>query len=173
MFELRLRESRSKNGVLTLSVPPAARAAFAGIAAAIGASAFVSGEALDLPGAALLAVSAAAALYEERWSFDPGKRLAVFRFGLLFLARRRTLPFDSVEAAATELFEKGSRPGTGAGEERKGFFRPKRYARLVLRLKDAERLVVETVPAAELGRLEGMAGRIARLTGAELQSGSW
>ncbi len=160
MIEIGLRISRKKNGAIDFSIPAAVRAIFALIAAAIAATGF--GGSIGIPGAVLLALSIAASAYEERWIFDPAKKAVVFRLGLLFAARVRAIPFSDVESVETETFEKGAAgKSADSGERKPG--RRKRYARLVLHLKDAETLVVETAAASNLERLEAAAEGIARM----------
>ena len=176
MFDLRLRFNRTGDGMLIFALPPRTRLGFAAVAAATAASAVVAVDASSaaelaraLPralgpvGNAVLLLAVAAALYEERWTFDPRTRSVSFRFGLVFAARSRSVPFDQVESVAVETFVKGTQPGTGDAdgieaeaepEGLKRLFRKKKYASLVLYLKDAERLVVETVPSGDRALLE-------------------
>lgn len=177
MFDVRLSFYRTRDGKLLFAIPMGTRLLFAGIALAAAASAAASVEASSvyefaraLPAAlggagfAVVLSAAAAACYEERWTFDPASRSVRFRFGLLFLARTRSVPFDSIESAEVETFVKGANPGGDAEPSgNKKLFRKKEYASLTLYLKDADRLIVETVPARGRLPLEEAAEEISRL----------
>ncbi len=186
MFDLKLKPARRAAGALTFSVPASTRLVFGGIALAVAGSAVVSAgsagadaanlsglaAALGGPGLAVLAVAALAALYEERWTFDPAARAATFRFGLVFLAKRRTIDFAALETVEVETFVKGIRPGAETESETEDvpesrglrrLFRKKRYASLAIYTTDAERLVVDTVPAAGGPLLEEAAEEIRRM----------
>ena len=178
MFDLSLRARTTRAGALVFSVPRLARLAFAVIALTVAGSAAVTGT-LGGVGAAVLLFAAAAACYEERWTFDPVSRTVRFRFGLIFLARTRSLPFEGLESVAVETFVKGKnpaaadRPADPSEEEApvglaafgSRIFRQKRYASLAIYAKDAGRLVVETLSAARADRLEAAAEEISRLSG--------
>ena len=48
-----------------------------------------------------------AAVYEERWTFDPERSLVSWRLGLVFLARRRTVAASELDVFALRAFRRG------------------------------------------------------------------
>jgi hypothetical protein len=189
MFELRLKARYTRAGTLSLGIPTIFRAIFAFIAAVVSGSLGVSAVAVSAKAGSLGAlgpavgiISLLAALYEERWTFDPASKTVRFRFGLLFAARTLTVPFDAIEGVGVELFVKGSpRMGSAAGDapeegEPSGLaaigarlFRKKRYARLAVYRTDAQALIIESLPAARAAMLEELGREIARVVGAPIR----
>lgn len=189
MFDMKLQARRSRSGAFVLEVPLSFRAAFAAVAAVVAGSALVSSPEATLGGfgSTVLIVSILAALYEERWTFDPAGKTVRFRFGLLFAARSLTVPFDELEGVGVELFVKGQHAETGGREdvEREEaeptglaaigarLFRKKRYARLAIYRKDAPPLIVESAPAAgnaaRAAALEDLGREIARVVGVPIR----
>ena len=86
------------------SIPPAARLLATAGALAVMAAGFLIPEAGGAPPRGLwwttAAVLALAALSEDRWSFDGAAREVRRRFGLVFAARRWSLPLDEAESFA-------------------------------------------------------------------------
>lgn len=182
-----------KGGALEASVPRLSRTALGVVCATLAAVGFAEadgGFSLGPAGIAAFAVAALALLYEERWTFDPASASIRFRFGLLFAAKTVSVPFADAEAVAVETFLKGrasdaAAPGggtpEGGGSEGSGgsspfaslgrstflarLFAPKRYYRLVVRLKDGERMVVDTVGERKAAILREAAERIAAMAG--------
>lgn len=85
----------------------------------------------SLAGAAILVVTALGAVFEERWVFNLQTETAHFRFGLVFLAHRRSIPFASIQGVDIEDFERG--------------FRKQVWSRIVLRLSDRQDEIIATV----------------------------
>lgn len=188
MFELKLRFRTDKAGRLVAAVPLGVRAVFGLIALVLVAGASISSEATRLPdllralgpaGIVAVLIALLAVLYEERWTFDPGTRVVTYRFGLLFLASTRVIPFGAVGWVGYERFVKGVRPGAAepAEEERPGIrlggglFRRKVYRTIALYLVDGPRLVVETENEKKAAALEAAARQIAETVGVPLKEG--
>ena len=55
----------------------------------------------------LVCVTGLSALYEERWIFDKNRDIFQSRFGLLFLARKKTVPLTELARVETDSFYKG------------------------------------------------------------------
>ncbi len=114
-------------------VSPLMRAANGLIFAVIlGAEITASGDAgPSLAGIAILLVTALGAIFEERWVFDLKTENAHFRFGVVFLAHRRSIPFSSIRGVDIEDFERG--------------FRKQPWTRIVLRLSDRQDEIIASV----------------------------
>ncbi|MDP3177339.1 MAG: hypothetical protein Q8M76_05505, partial [Spirochaetaceae bacterium] len=86
------------------SIPPAARLLAAACALAVVAAGFLIPKTSGSPPRGLwwtpAVVLALAALSEDRWSFDITAREVRRRFGLVFAARRWSLPLDDAESFA-------------------------------------------------------------------------
>ncbi len=150
-MNLRLSFKETKDGGFQVALPWSARAAFALIALVLAAAAWLpieGGETGPLAPVAIL-VMALAACYEERWRAYPAKRVLNFRFGLIFLAKTLSIPYEKLAAITLENFTKGGRSDTARNSSSlspRRFLSPKRYLRLGLLLHDGNTLVVETAP---------------------------
>ena len=58
-----------------------------------------------------LVIVAAAALYEESWTFDGDERVIHHRYGFVFFAKKIDLPFDKVGGFRLRAFIRGMIPG--------------------------------------------------------------
>ena len=91
-------------------------------------------------GAAILSL-----LYDERWTFDPGKGRVEYRMGLLILGRKKAFQFSEVETVELEMFYKGIATSTIEADS-KGSLASKRakpVQKLSLILKSKQALVIE------------------------------
>lgn len=86
---------------------------------------------ISLASIAILAITAIGALFEERWVFDAKGEVARFRFGLVFLAHTRSIPFSSIASVEFDDFERG--------------FRKVPWTRIVLRVRDGKDEVLDSV----------------------------
>ncbi len=50
-----------------------------------------------------------AGAYQEKWSFDKRRQLVTYRIGLLFLNRKKVIPFSQIEAFELNHFKKGQK----------------------------------------------------------------
>jgi len=151
-----LTSKKSKTGALVLQIPILLRLSITAIGLIIFAASLIPNMegTQTQPGVTtivLLIFLCFGALYEERWTFDPATRTISFRFGLLFLAKTMNISYDQVDEITLEKAIKGkmqnqddhaepSRPQTGLDR----LFQPKVFINLVLYLKDAERLIIES-----------------------------
>lgn len=155
-MELLLTSKRSKTGALVLHIPLALRISILAIGLIIIAASLIPSSDgaqshLGVTTVLLCIVLLLGALYEERWTFDPATRAIKFRFGLLFLAKTMSIPYDQVDEIRVERAMKGTmqplneqteptKPTTGLFR----LFQPKVFINLVLYLNHAERVVIES-----------------------------
>lgn len=100
-----------KDGKTVYAIPLWYRLAMVAIGAVLVGAILVSGGSPSVLEWVALAIVAAAALYEERWTLDPATSFLSHRYGLLFLARSITLPFSRIEGFRLRAFIRGSAPG--------------------------------------------------------------
>ncbi len=109
---------------------------------------FLAGDrGVSVAGILILAVTLLGTLLEERWSFDPGSETARFRFGLLFAAHVRTIPFAEISAVEFDDFEKG--------------FNKQKWTRIILRVPGGKDEIIDTVNRKRAGALIAKAERLA------------
>lgn len=113
-----------------------------------------------------VALPALGALYEERWVFNGQDRAVRARIGLVFLAKGPSFSFDDVAGLDIDIFAKGQVDQRTLPEPDK---MPRgSQARLILRLKDGQSFMVDSVPFAAKDKLLADARELAALLGAEL-----
>jgi hypothetical protein len=170
-------------GKLVYSVSGIFRAAMAAILALIAAALLLEGDSPGLGGAMAIAIVALAALYEERWSFDPAAGAIVHRVGLLFLSRRLSLNLADVMRFRIVPFVRGTLPGSadeaaqnaaalsgGRGDDgsRRRSSHKKPYLLIVLETGDGTRYSINSMPARKAATIKEQATRIAEACGKEL-----
>jgi len=130
-------------------VSPALRALNAVIFAVVAAAQILAlGETgLSVAGILIMAVSALGALFEERWTFDLSAETARFRFGLLFLAHARVIPFADISRIEFDDFEKG--------------FNKQKWTRVVMRVPGGKDEIIDTVNRKKATALIAKAERLA------------
>ncbi|MEJ5189580.1 MAG: hypothetical protein WHT84_10255 [Breznakiellaceae bacterium] len=176
----------TKEGNVMLTVPMSTRLSLGAIGTfLVGSTAYVSlleGKApFDALNLALLVLTIAATLYEERWILDKTSQTITFRFGMLPLARRQTIPFSAVEKVKLEYFVKG-RSGFLSRDEAATFYRgrpkgpalpffsPPLWVNLVLLLTNGGRLVLDSRKGKTALELSHIGEEIATLLGKELEA---
>lgn len=113
-----------------------------------------------------VALPALGALYEERWIFNARDRTVQARIGLVFLAKGPSFSFDDVAGMDIDIFAKGQVDQRTLPEPDK---MPRgSQARLILRLKDGQSFMVDSVPFAAKDRLRTDAQALADVLGANL-----
>ncbi len=113
-----------------------------------------------------VALPALGALYEERWIFNSQDRTVQGRMGLVFLAKGPSFSFDEIAGMDIDLFAKGQvdqRTLPAPDKMPRGS-----QARLILRLKDGQSFMIDSVPFAARDRLRKDAQEMAGLLGVEL-----
>jgi hypothetical protein len=170
-------------GKLVYSLAGSFRAGMATILALVAAALLADG---GFPGWIALALAALAALYEERWTFDPAAGEIAHRIGLVFLSRRSRIDLSDVLLFRIDAFVRGTIPGSAdeaaenaaalaggraddGGRRRARYKRP--YLRLSLETADGSRRFIDAVPARGGADLKGRAARIAAACGKELLEG--
>lgn len=130
-------------------VSPILRATNAVIFAVIGLSQILAaaGEGISVAGMLLLVITALGALLEERWVFNLKSETASFRFGLLFAAHKRTIPFNEITAVEFDDFEKG--------------FNKQQWTRIVMRVTSGKDEIIDTVNRKRALKLIEKAERLA------------
>jgi hypothetical protein len=174
-------------GRLVYSVSGLFRAAMAAILALMAAALFVDGGSPpEAFGWILMALTAFATLYEERWTFDPSAGRIAHRAGLVFLARRTDIALKDVERFRILPFVRGTLPGSGdeaaenaaaltgsrtddSGRRRSRHKKP--YLRLCFETADGESYFIDALPARRAGELKTRAARISAACGKELVEG--
>lgn len=102
---------------------------------------------ISLAGTVILAVTLLGAFIEERWIFDTERESATFRFGLVFFAHRRVIPFSEIAALEFDDFEKG--------------FNKQKWTRIILRIPSGKDEILDTVNKAKAADLIARAERLA------------
>jgi hypothetical protein len=186
-MEIPLTLRARRDGKLVYAIPLPFRAAMAAIAALLAAALLMDGRDPGIGGWASLSIAALGALYEERWSFDPGAGQVSHRVGLVLLARRTTIALGDIASFRIEPFVRGTVPGSAdeerenaaalaggraddAGAKRARFKRP--YLCLICETKDGSRRFLNAVPARRGAALKAQASRIAEACGAPLSEGA-
>ena len=174
------------DGGIVYAIPRIYRAAMAGIVALLAAALFMDGRGPGVGGAVALALASLAALYEERWTFDPKSGAIEHRIGLAFLASRKIIALSDTACLRVEPFVRGTVPGSADEAEenaaalsggradgtRLRLARQKRpYLCLICEAKDGSRRFVNAVPARKGAGLEAEASRIAEACGLPLVKG--
>jgi hypothetical protein len=177
--------SRS-GGALVYSISTLFRAGMAAITAILAAALFIDGSRPGLAGWIAIAASALAALYEERWLFDPASGRVVHRAGLLILARSTTIELSELALLRILPFVRGTLPGSedeaiqnaaalegsrGDDRSRRRSWHKKPFLCLVLETRDGSRYSIEVVPARKAAALKARAARMAEACGRELVEG--
>jgi hypothetical protein len=116
-----------------------------------------------LVGVLFVLVSALLALYEERWDFDGNARTIVARSGLLLLNKKNLYPFDSIETLELDDFTRGRLDQTTVSPEPKMPYGSQ--SRLFLKLKNGQRILVNSVSYRRRPVLEGEILAIAQFSG--------
>lgn len=175
-------------GRLVYAIPLWYRLVMALISAILVAAIYVSGDGKgSVVSWIIVGIAALAALYEETWVLDKATASLSHRFGLVFLARTVSLPFDRIQSFRLRAFYKGSNPGTpaSAGEsaailsslnvdsdlsDLKGRNRMRRKAYITLICDDREGggLVINTLPLRGAAGLKTVAARFAQEAGVAL-----
>jgi hypothetical protein len=150
-----------RDGIVELAFPLAIRLVLGGIAALVVAMMAAGRAFLPFP-IALAAICTLASLYDERWIFDTGARLAHRRRGLLFLAKTESIRFSDIEELYVSRFVKGS--PAHFPREKVGEFR-RHQVTLYLWLESGERRTIETRPSDHALDLVETAREIGRVTG--------
>lgn len=187
-MEIPLVLASRRDGSLTYAVPLWYRALMAIVTALLAAAFVTAGEAPGLVGWVILALAAAAALYEESWRFDAARGLAVHRAGLVIAARRSELSLAGIARFRVEAFVRGTIPGSedekaenervlagrdgreGELVKRRPFYK-KGYLRLICEAADGEDWLVDMVPERRRATILETASRIATYCGKPLERG--
>jgi hypothetical protein len=130
-------------------IPTRMRVLYVLIAAAMVLSAIIAYPQYGISPVAtvMAALSLLAASYEERWALDENDRNVTFRHGLVFLAKRKKIPYAEIAEVRVETFEKG--------------FRKASWTRVSFAFADGRNpLVVETMPTRKAAKLTAFAERV-------------
>jgi hypothetical protein len=185
-MEIPLKLRERKGGALVASLPPIFRLSVSSVLAILVASLAVSGGAPGPLGWIILALIALAALYEDRWTFDPAAREAIHRVGTLPLAKRTVIGFDRLVRVRLEPFVRGTVPGSSeeatenaaallggriGGPGKRGFSSKRHYLCIVLEAKDGARWFVDAGAARKIEALRARAARVAEACGVPMEEG--
>jgi hypothetical protein len=172
-----------RRGRLVYSLPLWYRVLMAAIALLVGGAFAASGEAPAPLGWIVLAIVVFAALYEDRWTFDPAAGSIEHRAGLVFAARRSQIELDKIERFRIAPYVRGTIPGSederkenevALAGNRKDDGRPRRsfskkhYLRLICEGRDGAAWLVDTVDARKLDSIHAAAAKIAAACGKPL-----
>jgi hypothetical protein len=188
-MEIPLTLRRRKDGSLVYAIPLWYRLATGAMLAVVAGGLLSSGEAPGLLAWIIMALLALGLLYEERWTVSSGElRHAA---GILPFASRLSIPFGQIEDLRLSAFARGTIPGTederkekarafslletsisgsrSLDAERPNFLKPrnKPYLNLVLRTKDDQVYLVDSLPAARAARLVKVGRALAEACGVE------
>jgi len=134
--------------------------------ALVVAAAFSGG--LGIAGNVIVVIAALAALYQERWTFDPGSDSCTGRIGLVFAAKGPTYKASDVARLRLDIFAKGRLDQKDLPPEDKMPFGSQ--ARLIVETKDGEAFMLDSVPFKRRAELEASALAIADAIGVTLES---
>lgn len=152
---------KRRDGIVELAFPLAIRLVLGGIAVLVLAMMVIGRAFLPFP-IVLASICVLAAVYDERWTFDAGAKLAFRRRGLLFFAKTQEVHFSEIDELYVSRFVKGS--PAHFPQEKVGDFR-RHQITLYLRLKSGERYTIETRPSDHALDLVETAREIGRVTG--------
>ncbi len=177
-------------GRLVFCVSGMYRTAMVAILAILATALLIDGGSPGIGGLLALAATALAALYEERWSFDPAAGTIVHRAGLLFLAGKRTIALSDVLRFRITPFVRGTLLGSvdeasensaalaGSGTPIAGenvthrrAWHKKPFLRLCCETTDGSAWLIEMLPARKAAVLRERAVRIAEACDRELVEG--
>lgn len=102
---------KGKDGKLVYTIPLWYRLVMLLIGGVLAGAILVAGDSPSAFEWIALAIVALAALYEERWTLDPATSFLTHRFGLVFAARKVTIPFSRIEGFRLRAFVRGTAPG--------------------------------------------------------------
>jgi hypothetical protein len=131
----------------------------------VAASAFSGG--IGAVGVVFTALAVLAALYQERWTFDPASGSCSGRIGLLFAAKGPAFLATDIESLRIDLFAKGRLDQGSLPPEDKMPLGSQ--ARLVIELKDGNAIMLDSVPVKRRPELELTARTLAEALGVRLE----
>jgi hypothetical protein len=156
-MEIRLRLYKKGDSRIVLRLPVSFRIVFALMGVVIAVATFAFGDPPPL-GIAICVLWLIATVYDERWSFDTASGRAVFRFGTLPIALKKTYRIEGIRSFGIESFSKGSLTGSPVkatdAEESKHRFMRKRFSSLYMILATDEKVCIETVDAKRQAELQ-------------------
>ena len=106
MLELALRLYRKSENEWELRLPHSFRFVFGFIVLITLTGMIAVGRFYAFP-LVIVLISFAATLYNETWIIDRNREVFEYRFGLLFLFKRREIPFSEVSSLKVKRFTKG------------------------------------------------------------------
>ena len=110
MFRLQLILIKRSDEILELKLPLSFRITF-GIISGILLANMASLSSFGAVPIVVTAITAIAALYEERWTFDREKKIVVHKYGLLFLAHTKTVEFSEIDRMILSNFREKKEDG--------------------------------------------------------------
>jgi len=134
---------------------------------AIVAAALAFGNRGSVIGWAVLAISALAALYEERWTFDRESGQASARIGLLVAARGPHFSLGDAERLRLDVFVKGRLDQSVVPPDDKMPWGSQ--LRLILHLRSGESYMLDSLPYKQGARLRRTAEELSRFLGVPLE----
>ncbi|HPE90581.1 MAG: hypothetical protein H7A27_03455 [Spirochaetaceae bacterium] len=157
---------RRSGTALIYGIPLWYRIASSVIALTLAVSSSISG-APSLGALVVVAVAAAAALYQERWSFDAASGECSGRVGFVFAARGPSFKADEVARVRLDTFAKGRLDQNDLPPDDK--LPHGSQTRLIVDLKDGESYMIDSVPVKRRSGLELSARAIAEALGTRLE----
>jgi hypothetical protein len=166
-FNLKL--FRKSDDILILSIPLYSRLIIFLFSATVTATFFLDPGFSPFP-VIILCILLLSAFYKECWVFDRSAEKITYRFGLLFLYRKRVISFHKIEEFHIEGFVKGSmtKKPDDLRETKKKFLETEFYK---FSLRDSEwgELIINTVKGREKDKLYLWAEEISTLCNSRLE----
>jgi len=157
---------RRSGGVLVYGIPAWYRIVSGATALALAVAAAFSGG-LGIAGNAVVVIAILAALYQERWTFDPAADACTGRMGLVFAAKGPTYKASDVARLRLDIFAKGRLDQKDLPPEDKMPLGSQ--ARLIVETKEGEAFMLDSVPFKRRADLEATALAIAEALGVPLE----
>ncbi|MCG8339275.1 MAG: hypothetical protein MJE63_32610 [Proteobacteria bacterium] len=165
-MKLKLIPRMKSDGTLILSLNYSFRVIFYSIAIIIAGNLLID----DQPGSNLspfifILLFFIFGSYQDKWSFNPSSGKIERKHGLLFLFRKKVIPFDQLTGVHMSSFTKGGTQADQSLFNGKAIwgFRTKIISRLYLQTTDERGIDVEVTEERETKRLEKMGSMIASL----------
>jgi hypothetical protein len=180
MFEIRPQFYRKSENLIVIRLSRWFRAPFAAVAALLLWGMIGSG---SDPLALILvaAISVAAGLYNDRWILDRDRRVAEYHLGVLFLFRRKVMPFDAIDhlehreftrsrlrSHRAHRFERPSADESSNADEAQRWKAQRAVSRISVVMQDGRRYGMELVSYEPEGMPGTTAAEVAEFMGVDL-----
>ncbi|MBI9101507.1 MAG: hypothetical protein JEY99_03750 [Spirochaetales bacterium] len=175
MFRISLTITRKSESIMQLSPAILFRILFGIIGAVLLLGISLNpGTSIPVIGIILIIISFIAAFYEERWILNRDTRIIDYRFGLIFLCRKESIPFDEIDEFSysdTAVIRRDNPEGSHSMLSRSSIFngRSVKYSVLSLITKDGKVRNIEVLKSRSGTELLDKGTQAAGFCGYELK----